>query len=78
MNSAAPFTSDPVIHQLAEAAERVILDPPAAANDRLVHRAEPNFEEAPEESDGARNPLWIVVAGIACLVGAMAAVMALT
>ena len=78
MNSAAPLTSDPVIPPLADATERVILDPAPAANDRLVHRVDPDSDEAPEEPGGARNPLWIVAAGMGCLVGAMAAVMALT
>jgi len=78
MNTSASLISDPAIRVLADSTQRVVLNPAEAANDRLVHSVDPKRNEAPEKSDSERNPLWIVVAGIACLFGAMAAVMALS
>jgi len=78
MNTSASLISDPAIRELADSTQRVVLNPAEAANDGLVHSVDPKRNEAPQESDSERNPLWIVVAGIACLFGAMAAVMALS
>ena len=78
MNASVPLTRDPVIREFADSTPCVVLNPYEAANDRLAHCVDPKRDEAPEDSDGERNPLWIVVAGIACLFGAMAALMALS
>ena len=78
MNTSVPFTDDPVVRELADCTPCVVLNPDEAANDRFAHSVDSKGDEAPEDSDSGRNPLWIVVAGIACLFGAMAAMMALS
>jgi len=78
MNSTAPRTSDPVISEFTDATQRVTFNSAVAANDPPRHRVNPDSDQVPKESDSEHNPPWIVVAGAACLFGAMAAVMALS
>jgi len=78
MNTSVPFADDPVVRELADCTPCVVLNPDEAVNDRLAHGIDLRGDEAPEDSDSERNPLWIVIAGIACLFGAMAAMMALS
>ena len=80
MNSPAPLIAAPVIREPADAIVGLVSNAATAANERLPSRDQfdPDVDEAAEGSDRERDPLWIVIAGMACLFGALAAVMALS
>jgi nitroreductase len=63
----------------ADAIVGLVSNAATAANERLLSRDhfDPDVEDAAGGSEGEREPHWIVIAGMACLFGAMAAVMAL-
>ena len=79
MQSSAPRIPAPILPELPAPTAHLVDARAAAANEQL-HQSEhtdPRIEAASEEADGERNPLWIVVAGTACVFGALAAVMTL-
>ena len=80
MNSPAPPHDRQVDHYPQNATQPTVTNHNEAANNRAdqSERLDPHAVDAPEESDIFQNPLWIVTFGMACMLGVMALVLALS
>jgi hypothetical protein len=82
MNPPAPLHTQRVAHAssdaLAQGAQQRVAQLHEAAKEHATQngRPDPELRVEPTEADDFRNPLWTVAIGTACVLAAMAAVIA--